>query len=427
MSVAIILMIVVFIILLIIGTPIAFNIIISSFIYFISSGNQLILIIQRMYEGISSFALLAIPFFVLTGQLMLKGKLLLSLVDVTNAFFGRIKGAIAIVTVITCLLMGAIVGLAVATAASLGSFLIPMMKDEGYDPGFSASVMSCGALLGPIMPPSVLMIVYTLAVGKTSVAGLFLSAVFPAVLITVSQCIIIAIIAKKRNYPSHPKTSNKEKFSALKSAFPALMLPVIILGGIFGKVFTVTEASAVAAFYSVILTVFINKTIKLKDLPNIILETALASGLVVILTAAAMVMSWAIANERIVHVLVEPLSGLNPYVFLFIVNIILLFAGMFMDDYATVLIICPIIAPIAWSLGIAPLHIAIVMCVNIVIGLATPPFGVALFVTSPIAGVPIERTVKEAAPLILVSILVLFVITYIPELVLFLPRLFGYI
>lgn len=408
------------------GLPIAFNLIVSSVVYLTAGGYPLTLIVQRMYEGMNSFALLAVPFFVLTGEFMLRGKLLDSLIDFVNAFFGNIRGALAIVTVVACLLMGSIVGLAVAAAASLGSFLIPMMKQEGYDPAFASAVMTSGSLLGPIMPPSVLMILYSISVGKTSIAGLFLAAVIPAILITSAQMIVIYFIAKKRNYPRYAKTTWSEKLKATKKAIPALLLPVIILGGIFGKVFTVTEASAVAALYSGIIAFVITRGAKLSDLPEIFTHAALTTGLVIILAATGTVASWAIANEQVVNLLIGPLSSIPSWAFLILLNIVLLIVGMFMDDYASVVVLAPILAPIAWKLGIDPLHIGLIICINLVVGLATPPFGIALFVTSPIAGVKIEETAKEAIPLLAVTIGILLVVTFVPQISLFLPRLMGY-
>ena len=415
-----------FIILLVIGFPIAFNLLLSSIIYLLVGGYPLTLVCQRMFEGMNGFALLAVPFFVLTGQFMVKGHLLKALTDFTNAFIGHIRGALALVTIGTCLFMGSIVGLALAEIASLGSFLIPMMKEEGYKPAFSSAVMASASLLGPIMPPSVLMILYCISVGRTSIAGLFLAAVIPAIVIAFFQMLVVYFKARKDNLPNHKITTWPEKWYQFKRAIPALLLPVIILGGIFGRIFTVTEASAVAALYAFILTFFVFKEAKWSDLPEIFLETALTSGLVILLAGTATVTAWAIANEQIIYMIIAPLSNLPVWVFLLLVNILLLINGMFMDDYASVVVLGPIIAPVAWKLGIDPLQIVAIICVNLVIGLATPPFGIALFVTSPMAGVKIEETVKEALPLIAVSILVLFLITYIPQITLWLPRTFGY-
>jgi tripartite ATP-independent transporter DctM subunit len=408
------------------GFPIAFNMILSSTVYLLVGGYPQLLVVQRMFEGMNGFSLLAVPFFILTGQFMLRGHLLEALIDFVNAFLGHVRGALALVTIGTCLFMGSIVGLALAEVASLGSFLIPMMKKEGYSPAFSSAVMASGSLLGPIMPPSVLMILYCVSVGRTSIAGIFLAAVIPAILIAVAQMLMIYRIAVKRGYPNHERAEWPEKWKQFKRAFPALMLPVIILGGIFGSIFTVTESSAIAALYAFILTFLVYKEGKLSDLPVILKETALTSGLVILLAGSATVTAWAIANEQVVYKVMGPLSGLPTWAFLLMVNIGLLINGMFMDDYASVVVLGPIIAPIAWSMGVDPLQIGAIICINLVIGLATPPFGITLFVTSPMAGVTIEQTFKEAIPMLVVSFIVLLFVTYFPPLTLWLPRQFGY-
>lgn len=415
-----------FVFLLVIGFPIAFCLLAGSILYLIIQDYPLTVVTQRMFEGMNGFPLLAVPFFVLTGQLMLKGRLLRRMCEFANAVFGHIRGGLAMINIIVSLFLGSIIGLAVADAASLGSFLIPMMKDEGYEAKFASAVTASSSLLGPIMPPSVLMILYAIAVGKTSIAGLFLAAIFPAFMICGAQIIVTAIIAKKKNYPKHPRRSWRDKWKAFKGSVLALFLPVLILGGIFGRVFTVTEASAIAALYAIVVGVFVHRDIKLKDFPEILIETAMTTGLVLILAGASTVTAWIVANEQIISRLAEPLSQLPLILFLLLTNIFLLINGCFMDDYASVIIIGPILAPIAWQFGLDPIHIGIVICVNLVIGLSTPPFGIVLFVTSPIAKVKIEDTVSSALPLILASIFVLLLVTYIPQISLFLPRLFGY-
>lgn len=419
-------LVIAFVIFLVMGLPIAFNMMLSSIVYLLVGGYPLTLVAQRMFEGMNSFALLAVPFFVLTGQFMLKGEILTSLTDFVNSFFGHVKGALALVTVGTCLFMGSIVGLAVAEIASLGSILIPMMKEEGYDPAFAGAVTSAASMLGPIMPPSVLMILYSISVGRTSIAGLFLAAVLPALLLTALQMIVVYRIAQKRDYPAQEKSDWPEKWAATKKAIPALLLPVIILGGIFSRVFTVTEASVVAAMYAFFLSFFVYKKATWSDLPEIFMETALTTGLVILLAGTATVTAWAIANEQVVLKLVAPLSSMPPWLFLLIVNILLLINGCFMDDYASVVVWGPIIAPIAWNLGIDPIHIGLIICLNLVVGLTTPPFGIALFVTAPMAGVTLEEEVREIIPLIVISIMFLLIVTFVPQLCLFLPRLAGY-
>lgn len=419
-------LIVSFVILLVIGFPIAFCLLTGSILYLLIQGYPITLVTQRMVEGMNGFPLLAVPFFVLTGQLMLKGRLLRKMCDFANAIVGHIRGGLAMINILVSLFLGSIIGLAVADAASLGSFLIPMMKKEGYEPKFASAVTATSSLLGPIMPPSVLMILYAIAVGKTSIAGLFLGAIIPAFLICAAQLVVTYIIAVRKKYPKYTKTGWAEKWTAFKGSAPALFLPILILGGIFGRVFTVTEASAVAALYAFILSFWIYRDIRIKDFPGIILETALTTGLVLILAGASTVTAWIIANEQVISQLAEPLTRLHPLVFLLSINLFLILNGCFMDDYASVIIIGPILAPIAWMFGIDPIHIGVIICVNLVIGLSTPPFGIVLFVTSPIAKVTLEDTVSAALPLILVSIAVLLLITYVPGICLFLPRLFGY-
>jgi len=270
------------------------------------------------------------------------------------------------------------------------------------------------------------MIIYCVSVGRTSIAGLFLAAIIPAFLIAIAQMLMVHRIAVKRGYPRHERCEWPEKWKHFRRALPALLLPVIILGGIFGSIFTVTESSAIAALYAFFITFVVYREGKLSDLPAILKETALTSGLVILLAGSATVTAWAIANEQVVYKVIGPLSSLPQWAFLLMVNIALLINGMFMDDYASVVVLGPIIAPVAWRLGVDPLQIGAIICINLVIGLATPPFGITLFVTSPMAGVTVEQTFKEAYPMLLVSVAILILVTFFPPLTLWLPRLFGY-
>lgn len=415
-----------FAVVLLAGMPIAFALLLAAVVYLGVADYPLILVSQRMFEGMNGFALLAVPFFVMTGELMLRGGLVDPLVRLVHAVFGRVRGALAMVSVVASLFMGAIVGLAVAATASIGAFLIPMMKKEGYGADFAAAVTASSSLLGPLMPPSVLMILYAMATGRTSISGMFLGAIIPAVLCAAAQMVVIYVIARRRGFPAHGITTWPERLKALKEAIPALLLPVIILGGIFGQVFTVTEASAVGALYALLVSGVIYRRLTLKDFLSILKSTALTSGLVILLAGAGTVVAWAITNERIVYQLIGPLSQIPTWTFLLAVNILLLINGMFMDDYASVVVLGPILAPIGWALGVDPIHIGVIICMNLVIGLATPPFGITLFVTSPMAGVTLEQNVRQILPLILVSIGVLLLVTYVPQLVLWLPRLAGY-
>ena len=427
MSISLIVLIVCFLVLMIIGLPIAYNLLITTVTYLLVAGIDPVQLSIKMYSGMNSFNFLAVPFFVMTGQLMLRGGLLDLLVKFVNVWFGNMKGAVAIVTICASLLMGSIVGLAVAAAASLGVFLIPLMKKQGYSPEYSAAVMSSASLLGPIMPPSVLMILYCSAVGSTSISGLFMAAITPALLITLLQCIVAHRTAVKRGYPAYGKSTWKEKWEATVKAIPVLLLPVIILGGIFSGIFSITEASGIAVVYSAIIAFFVKKSVKLSDIPQMVIEAAATSGLVLILSGAGTAMAWGIANERVMNMLITPLSAMPSWMFLLLVNVLLIACGMFMDDYASTVILAPIIAPIAWALGINPLHIGLVFCVNLVIGLATPPFGITLFVTSPTAGCSVEKTAREALPFLAVTLGVLLLVTFVPDVALWLPQHLGYL
>ncbi len=419
-------LIVCFAVLMVIGMPIAYNLMITGSVYMLVSGFDIVTIGTKMYEGMNGFTFLAVPFFVMTGQLMLRGGLLDSLVEFINAYLGRFKGAVAMVMIVASLLMGSIVGLAVASAASLGVFLIPMLKKEGYSPAFAAATMSSASLLGPIMPPSVLMIIYCNAVGNTSITGLFMAAVIPAVLIAGAQMAVAHHISVKRDYPSYGKVGWDQRLRATKKALPALLLPLIILGGIFSGIFSITEASAVAVLYSAFLAFVVNKSISVKEIPQLFKETTTTTGLALILSGAGSAVAWAIANEQVLNSLIDPLSHLPWWGFMILVNVVLLVAGCFMDDYASIVILAPIIAPIAWALGIDPIHIAAVICINLVVGLATPPFGITLFVTSPIAGVKVEETVREAIPYLLVTLAILLLITFVPAITTTIPTMMGY-
>jgi tripartite ATP-independent transporter DctM subunit len=301
-----------------------------------------------------------------------------------------------------------------------------MMKKEGYKPAFASGVMASASLLGPIMPPSILMILYCISVGRTSIAGIFLASVIPAIMIAVAQMLVIYFIAKRDKLANHERVPWLDRGKHFKKALPALFLPVIILGGIFGGIFTVTEASAAAAAYAFVITMFFTKEVTWRDLPAIFMETAVTSGLVILLAGSATVTAWAIANEQIVEAISGPLSHVPLWAFLLMLNIMLLINGMFMDDYASVIVLGPILAPIAWALGMDPLQIGVIICVNLVIGLATPPFGIVLFVTSPMSGVTVEETFKAGWPMIAASIAVLFLLTYFPPITLWLPKMFGY-
>ena len=393
---------------------------------YFTSDIPLLMLAQKSVTGLDSFPLLAIPFFILAGALMCGGGISRRLVNLAEALVGFITGGLAMVTVLACMFFAAISGSGPATVSAIGSFMIPSMKERKYDAGFAAAITAAAGTIGVIIPPSIPFVIYCV-VAQCSIGDMFIAGIVPGIIIGIALMVVCYGTAKKRHYLS---VSERPRFStvwkAFKDAFWALLVPVIILGGIFSGVFTITEASAVAVLYSGFLAFCVNRSVRLKDIPDMFLDAASTTGLVLLLAGAGSVMAWAIANERLLDSLIGPLSTMPWWLFLLCVNILLLIVGCFMDDYASIVILAPLIAPIAWELGIDPLHIGLVICINLVVGLATPPFGITLFVTSPVAGVRIEDTVKEAIPFIAATICVLLLVTFCPKLVLFLPRLAGY-
>ena len=421
-----------FAVLLLIGAPIAVCLGISSVASMLVLGagrpidSVLGTIPQLVSAATSKTVLLAIPFFILGGNIMDKSGISAKLICLAETCVGHFRGGVAMVCVIVACFFAAISGSGPATVAALGLILIPALIKTGYKPAFSAALMAAAGAIGVIIPPSITFVVYG-SISDTSIGDLFISGVVPGLLMGLTLILVTLILGRKSDLTKMPKAAWKERWVAFKDAFWGLLMPVIILGGIFSGIFSITEASGVAVVYSAIIAFFVNRSVKLKDIPDMIIEAASTSGLVLILAGAGTAMAWGIANERVMSLLIEPLSQMPQWGFLLLVNVLLLVCGMFMDDYASTVILAPIIAPIAWAIGINPLHIGLVFCINLVVGLATPPFGVTLFVTSPIAGVRIEQTAKEALPFLLMTIAILLLVTFVPDIALWLPESMGYL
>jgi len=413
-----------------IGTPVAWSIAISSLLTMLVSipfFPALTTVSQRMVTGLDSFALLAIPFFILSGQLMNKGGVAHRLIAFAKTLVGALPGGLALINVMAAMLMGAIAGSAMASASAMGSILGPEMEKEGYSKEFGAAVNITSSTTGLIIPPSNVLIVYSLASGGVSIAALFLAGYIPGILTGLFLMIVAAVWAKKKKkYKLGKRSSIKEIATTFVAAFPSLMLLVVVIGGIVTGIFTATEASAIAVLYCLVLG-FIYKEIKWKDLPAILLDSAATNAIVMLLIGASMSMSWVMSYENIPQDISMTLLALsdNPIVILLIINLILLFVGIFMDMTPAVLIFTPIFLPIVTALGMDPIHFGIVMVLNLCIGLCTPPVGSVLFVGVGVANTTIEKVVKPLLPLFLAMILALFLITYIPQLCLWLPELFG--
>ena len=415
--------------LLLIGVPVAWSIAISALLTMMTSISMLpalTTVSQRIATGLDSFALLAIPFFVLSGQLMNKGGIAHRLIDFAKTLVGALPGGLALINVVAAMLMGAIAGSAMASASAMGSILGPQMEKEGYSREFGAAVNITSSTVGLVIPPSNVLIVYSLASGGVSIAALFLAGYIPGILTGVFLMIVASLWAKKKGYKVGEKSSLKAIGKTFIRAFPSLMLLVVVMGGIVAGIFTATEASAIAVLYTLILGYYYGE-IKTKNLPEILLESCGTTAIVMLLIGASMSMSWVMSYENIPQDLSNALLGLseNPIVILLIINILLLLVGIFMDMTPAILIFTPIFLPIITKLGMDPVHFGIVMVLNLCIGLCTPPVGSVLFVGVGIAKTTIEKVVKPLMPLFVAMVLALILVTYIPELSLWLPRIFG--
>ncbi len=427
----ILLLVISFIVLLSIGVPISFSIGISSLLTMllsISTLPSLTTVAQRMATGIDSFALLAIPFFIFAGQLMNSGGIARRLIDFAKVLVGKLPGGLAFVNILAAMFFGAISGSAVAAASAIGGFMTPIMEKEGYNKSFSAAVNITSATTGLIIPPSNILIVYSLASGGVSIAALFLAGYIPGIIFGLSLMSVSYIYAKKHNYKVNYQFNLGYSVKKFLDAVPSLMLIIIVIGGIVAGYFTATEASAIAVLYAFILSVFVYKEIKFKDLPTILLSSASTTAIVMLLVGTSMAMSWVMAYENIPQNVAHALLTLssNKIVILIIINIILLFIGTFMDMTPAVLIFTPIFLPVVVELGVNPIHFGIMMVMNLSVGLCTPPVGSVLFVGCSVAGLPITKVIKPLIPMFAAMIVALLLVTYIPELSLSIPEFFGY-
>lgn len=418
-----------FVILIGIGVPIAWSIGISSILTMLISIPSIAAfttVTQRMATGLDSFALLAIPFFVLAGQIMSRGGIAKRLIAFAKALIGSLPGGLAHVNIFAAMMFGAISGSSVAAASALGTTVGKQMEEEGYSKEFAAAVNVTSSTTGLTIPPSNVLIVYSLASGGVSIAALFLAGYIPGFLTGLFLMIVAAIWSKYKKFPAGEKTSIKRILTTFIDALPSLFLLIVVIGGIVAGIFTATEASAVAVVYCLILT-FIYKELSWKELPGVFLSSVNTTAIVMLLIGTSMSMSWIMAYENIPQNITDILLSIsdNKFVILLIINLILLFVGVFMDMTPAVLIFTPIFLPIVQELGMNPTQFGIVMVMNLCIGLCTPPVGSVLFVGVGIAGTTIQKVIKPLLPLFIAMIVALLLVTYIPGLSLWLPGLFG--
>ncbi|AEL25683.1 TRAP transporter large permease [Cyclobacterium marinum] len=419
------LLFIVFLVLLAIGFPIAFALGISAFTYLLFSDIPLMVIPQKMYAGIDVFVLLSIPGFILAGNLMNASGITGRIINFCNALLGHIRGGLGLANVGASMLFGGISGTAIADTASIGSVMIPAMNKEGYDVPFSCAVTASSSTIGPVIPPSLPMIIAATLTGL-SVGKLFVAGIVPGLLLGVGFMLITYLISVKRKYPKRPRKTFGFVFKSFFQAFWALMMTVIILFGIIGGVFTPTEASIVAVIYAIAIGLWVYKELKIKMIPAILLQSAKTTAALMVLVGFANLFAWIMTVEELPQLIANSLLELtsNKFMLLLLINLLLIFVGAFMETIAALLILFPVLLGVAVNVGVDPVQFAIIMVFNLVIGLTTPPVGVCLFVASSIGGISLEKIAVAGLPYLMVSILVLLMITYIPEVSLWLPGLF---
>ena len=428
--IGIVVLVVSFFFLLTVGVPIAYSIGVAgvlTMLVHIDSLPALTTYALRMASGLDSFALLAIPFFILAGNIMNSGGIALRLIDFAKVLVGRLPGGLAVVNVVANMLFGAISGSAAAAASAIGSIMTPEMRKAGYDPHFSAAVNISSATTGMTIPPSNVLIVYSLASGGVSVSALFMAGYLPGILTGIALMIVAALFAAKAGYPVGERVPFKEAMRCFFRAVPSLMLLVIVIGGILAGWFTATEASAIAVLYALLLS-FFYKELTWKELPEVLLRSARTTAIVLLLVATCTGLSWIMSYENIPQTVSRLLLAIsdNPVVILLLINVILLAVGIFMDMTPAVLIFTPIFLPIATQqLGMDPVHFGIMMVLNLCVGLCTPPVGSVLFIGCSVAGVRIDQVIRPLVPLFVAMVVVLLVVAFLPDLSLLIPRLFG--
>jgi len=420
----------VFLIFLVIGLPVFFGLLAAPGILLWLNGQErdITLLYRNVYNGMDSFPLMAIPFFMLAGELMNKGGITERLVEFSQALMGHLRGGLAHVNVLSSMLFAGLSGSAVADTSALGSMLIPAMEKQGYTRKFAAAITAASSVIGPIIPPSGIMIIYAYVMGE-SVAALFLAGIVPGALVGIGLMLVIKVMADKYDFPvAGRKTTWGERGQASLKAFFPLMTPVIIMGGILAGVFTPTEAAAIAVAYALFIGLFVLRTLKFSEIPEVLSRAAATSAVVLLLVGAAMAFKTVVSLSHAPEIMADYILSLseNPLMLLFLINLLLFAVGMFLDAGPAIIILGPILGPIFVDLGVDPIHFAIIMSVNLTVGLATPPMGLVLFVASSVSGERVEAISKAILPFLAVEILVIFLITYVPGISMTIPRLTGF-
>ena len=420
----------VFVLLFVIGVPIAFCIGLATLCSMLLSMEFIpaaTTVSQRTAGGINSFALLAIPLFIVSGQLMARGGIARRLIDFSKALVGMVPGGLAFVNVVSCMLFGSISGSAAAATSAIGGFMVPEMTKEGYDRNFNAALTATSATTGLIIPPSNILIVYAVAAGSVSIAALFVAGYLPGVLMGIAIMIVAAAYARIHKYPASKPVPLREVLARGAGALPSLMLIFVVIGGILAGLFTATEAGAIAVVYAFVLSTLVYREVSFSDLAGILLKSAEMTAIVMFLIGTSMAMSWLLAFQQAPSEMAAFLLNLSqdPIVILLLINLMLLVVGIFMDLTPAVLIFTPIFLPVAVEMGMSPLHFGIMLVMNLTIGLCTPPVGSILLLSCTVAKTSIGQIVRPMIPMYVAMILALLAVAFVPEISEFLPRQFG--
>ena len=424
MSMIALLLVVTFLLLLVMNVPIAVSIALATFVAILAEGSDpSIVVASKMANGVNSFALLAIPFFILSGHLMGKGGMARRLIDFAGTLVGFLPGGLAYVNTLTCMLFGSISGSAAAAVSSVGGFMIPEMNRKGYNREFNVAVTTTAATTGLMIPPSNVMIVYSVAAGSVSIAAMFMAGVLPGILTGLFIMFVCGWVAFRKKYPCEERASFKEILIRFKRAFLSLFLVVIVIGGILKGIFTATEAAAISVVYAFILSAVVYREVKIKMLPELLLQTGITTAVVMLLIGASSGMGWIMTMANIPQTVSAALLGLsdNPILILLAINLLLIFVGTFMDMTPAVLIFTPIFLPVAQSLGMHEVHFGIMLIANLSIGLCTPPVGTCLFIGCGVGKTTIAKVTKTMLLFFGAMVGALLVITYVPQVSLWLP------
>ena len=418
----------VFLVSLFLGVPVALCLAFTTVAGLLMHDTSLLVVVQRMFQGFNSFSLLAVPFFVLAGDLMNKCGITQRLIAFSYMLVGRIPGGLAHSNIAASMFLGGISGSAVADAAAIGSIMVPGMIRNGYTPGFSAAVTAAASTMGPIIPPSILMVIMGVTTGM-SIGGLFMAGIVPGLLLGLAMMAYSYFVAIRENYPRDPNPFTARRFfRELWKALPALMAPTIIMGGIMFGIFTSTEAAAVAVLYALLLGVC-QRTLRMKDLIEVLGSSVLTTAVLLLIIGTANAFAWLLAAEQIPNQLAELIQSVtsNKLIILLLLNILLLFVGMFMEGGAAIIILAPTLLNVATQVGIEPLHFGMIMVLNMAVGLLTPPLGVCLFVICGVTKLDLAYVIRAVLPFIAVEIGVLLLVTYVPAVCLAIPRMLGYL